>query len=246
MKVLILAGGLGTRLNEITKVIPKPMVKIKKYPIIIYVMLPYIKFGYCDFIIALGYKGEKILEFFLKKKINNLIKKKIKKGYTFKKKIFGKICNITFLETGKKTMTGGRIKRATKLLDNDFFLTYGDGVSNINIENLKKFHFKQKKLVTVTAVNPPARFGEIIFSKNKVINFSEKKRIKNTWINGGFFVINKKFIKYLKNDKTILERDPLEKVAKINQLAAFKHHSLWQCLDTKRDISYINTIIDKI
>jgi len=143
-------------------------------------------------------------------------------------------------------MTGGRIKRATKLLDNDFFLTYGDGVSNINIENLKKFHFKQKKLVTVTAVNPPARFGEIIFSKNKVINFSEKKRIKNTWINGGFFVINKKFIKYLKNDKTILERDPLEKVAKINQLAAFKHHSLWQCLDTKRDIAYINTIIDKI
>jgi len=247
MKVIILAGGLGTRLEEITKTIPKPMVKIKGKPIILYVMNCYIKYGYTDFIIAMGYKGEKIVEFFLKKKINKTIQNQIKKGLSYKTKIFKKNCNLTFLDTGQKTMTGGRLKRASRLIsDEDFFMTYGDGISNVNINKLKKFHFNQKKPVTVTAVNPPARFGEIIFKKNRVVNFSEKKQIKNSWINGGFFVINRKFIKLIKNDKSILERSPLEILAKKNKLSAFKHKSYWQCFDTKRDMSYIKTIIKKI
>ena len=247
MKIIILAGGLGTRLEEITKTIPKPMVKIKKKPIILHVMHTFIKFGHCDFIIALGYKGEKIIEYFLNKKVTAVIKKNLKTGFRIKQKLFGKECILTFLDTGQSTMTGGRLKRAAELIKEDkFFVTYGDGIGNINLSNLKKFHIKKNKLITVTAVNPPARFGEIIFKNNKVIKFTEKKPIKSSWINGGYFIVNKKFIKFIKNDQTILERYPLEHAAKIGQLAAFKHSSFWQCLDTKRDIAYIESALNKI
>ena len=247
MKVVILAGGLGSRLEEITKVIPKPMVLIQKKPIILYVMRTFIKFGHCDFVIALGYKGEKIFEYFSKKKTTFLIKKKLKKGLKIELKLFGKICSITFLDTGQKTMTGGRLKRASKLIqDNKFFLTYGDGLGNINLSKLKNFHNSQNKMVTVTAVNPPARFGEIILKNNEVIDFTEKQPIKSSWINGGYFIITKKFINYIKNDKSILERYPLETIAKKKQLSAYKHHSLWQCLDTKRDIPYIKNLLSKM
>jgi len=247
MKTIILAGGLGTRLEEITKIIPKPMIKVKRKPIILYVMHSFIKFGHCEFIIALGYKGEKIVEFFLKRKINKEIKKELKVGFKIKSKIFGKECSLTFLDTGQNTMTGGRLRRASKLIkDEFFFMTYGDGIGNVNLTKLKKFHYKNKKLVTVTAVNPPARFGEIIFKNNNVTKFSEKKAIKSSWINGGFFIINKKFIKFIKNDQTILERFPLEYVAKKKQLAAYKHSSIWQCIDTKRDISYIQAVLPKL
>jgi len=244
MKVIILAGGEGTRLGDITKSIPKPLVKIGKFPIIVRIIKIYLNYNINNFVIALGYKGDKIVEYFLKRKININYKKKIKKGLTIKKKIFGKMCNITFLDTGQKTMTGGRVRQAGKFLnETNFHLTYGDGLSNVNIKKLTESHKKNKKLVTVTAVRPPARFGELIIKKNKVIDFSEKKPIKTSWINGGFFIMNKNFLSLIKNNESILEREPLEKAARIKQLSAFKHEGFWQCMDTKRDKDKLSKII---
>ena len=244
MKAIILAGGEGTRLGDITKSIPKPLVKIGKFPIIVRIIKIYLNYNINNFVIALGYKGDKIVEYFLKKKININYKKKIKKGVTIKKKIFGKLCNITFLDTGQKTMTGGRVRQAGKFLNEmNFHLTYGDGLSTVNIKKLTEFHKKNKKLVTITAVRPPARFGELIIKKNKVIDFSEKKSIKTSWINGGFFIMNKNFLSLIKNNKSILERKPLEKAVRIKQLSAFKHEGFWQCMDTKRDKDKLSKII---
>ena len=244
MKAIILAGGEGTRLGDITKSIPKPLVKIGKFPIIVRIIKIYLNYNINNFVIALGYKGEKIVEYFLKKKIDINYKKKIKKGLTIKKKIFGKMCKITFLDTGQKTMTGGRVRKAGKFVNEaNFHLTYGDGLSTVNIKALTKSHKKNKKLVTVTAVRPPARFGELIIKKNKVIDFSEKESIKTSWINGGFFIMNKKFLNLIKNNETILEREPLETAARIKQLSAFKHEGFWQCMDTKRDKDKLSKII---
>lgn len=217
MKVVILAGGLGTRLSEYTKTIPKPMVKIKGKPLIYYVMKSYVKYGFKDFIIALGYKG-------------NIIKKYFKKN-NFKWK-------IKLVDTGLKTMTGGRLKRLSKFLTSDtFMMTYGDGVSNVNLKRLVKFHKKNKKLITLTSVRPPARFGVIkIMKGGKVSYFKEKSKVDEGWINGGFFVIEPKFLKYIRNDKTFLEKEPLEKACKKKQLMAFKHNGFWQCVDSKRDL----------
>jgi glucose-1-phosphate cytidylyltransferase len=246
MRVLILAGGLGSRLGSITKLIPKPLVKVAGLPILIHIVKIFIKYNHTNFIIALGYKGSVILEYFIGKKVSRDIKNKLRTGYSINKKLFKKQCKFTFIDTGLKTMTGGRIKRISKVIhDENIFVTYGDGVGNINIDKLKKNHFKKKKLVTVTAVNPPARFGELILKSGKVLNFSEKKPIKNSWINGGFFIMNRKFFKYIKNDKSILERDPLEKITKLGQLNAYKHGDFWQCMDTKRDQDVLNKIIKK-
>ena len=209
MKCIILAGGKGSRLSELTKSIPKPMVTINNKPIIFHIMSHYRKYGIKDFIIAAGYK------------------KKIIKNY-FRKKIFD--WNIKIVDTGLKTMTGGRLKRLEKFIrkNENFMFTYGDGVSNVNIKKLLNFHYKEKKIVTVTAVHPPARFGEIVLNKNLVKSFKEKPQVKNGWINGGFFVSNYKFFKYIKNDQDILEKDPLENLCKQNQLAAYKHNGFWK------------------
>ena len=225
MKVIILAGGLGTRLSEYTKTIPKPMVKINKIPIIERIMQHYSTYGFCDFIIALGYK-------------KNFIKKYFKKS-KYKK------WNINLIDTGKFTMTGGRIKRLEKYLDEneDFMVTYGDGISNVNINKLVKFHRLHKKLVTLTAVRPPARFGALKIKGDRVVYFKEKSSLDEGWINGGFFVIKKEFLKYIKNDQTFLERKPLEIAAKLNQLKAYKHKGFWQCMDTKRDKDRLEKII---
>ena len=186
MKVVILAGGYGTRLSEYTKTIPKPMVQIKGKPLIYYVMKNYAKYGFKDFYIALGYKG------------------KIIKDY-FKKNTFG--WNINLIDTGLKTMTGGRLKRLKKYLSNETFLmTYGDGVSNVNIKKLIKFHKKKKRIFTLTAVRPPARFGAIKIKSDMVTYFKEKSKLDEGWINGGYFVINPKFIKLIKNDQTFLKK----------------------------------------
>tara|TARA_B100000886_G_C20373722_1_gene470767 strand:+ start:539 stop:1231 length:693 start_codon:yes stop_codon:yes gene_type:complete len=215
MKIVILAGGMGTRLAEYTKTIPKPMVHINKKPIIYFILKHFANFGFKDFIIAAGYKGQVI------------------KNY-FSKKNFG--WNIKIINTGLKTMTGGRLLRLKKYLNNeDFFLTYGDGISNVNLKKLLSFHKKNKKIVTMTAVRPPARFGAIKIKNNKVVYFKEKSSLDEGWINGGFFVMSQPIFKFLKNDKTFLERDPLEKIGKINQLFAFKHSGYWQCMDTIRD-----------
>lgn len=229
MIALILAGGFGSRLDELTKTIPKPLVKIGSEPIILHIMKIYLSQGYSNFVIATGYKSYEITKFFLGKKIN---KKIIDVEYYIK----GKKCKIKLINTGIKSMTGGRLKEAAKYIkDENFFLTYGDGLANINLKKLLLIHNKQKKLVTITAVNPPPRFGEVRIINNKVVDFSEKKVIKNIWINGGFFVVNKRFISFIKDKKTILEKEPLEKAARFRQLSVYKHYRFWQCMDTKRD-----------
>ena len=215
MKVVILAGGYGTRLAEYTKIIPKPMVKIKKLPIIIYIIKHYKRYGFKDFIIASGYKGKFIKDFFKKNK-------------------FG--VNIEVVDTGLKTMTGGRVKRLKKKINNQaFLLTYGDGVSDVNLSKLVTFHKKHKFLCTLTAVRPPARFGAIKVVGNKINYFKEKSKIDEGWINGGFFVFEPSIFKYIKSDKTFLEKEPLEILSKKNKLGAFKHDGYWQCMDTIRD-----------
>ena len=222
MKVIILAGGFGTRLSEYTKTIPKPMIEINGKPIIFHIMKLYAKYGYKDFYIALGYKGEIIKKF-------------------FKKNFFD--WKINLIETGKTTMTGGRLKRLKKYIGQEtFMMTYGDGVSNINLKKLLKFHNKNKKIVTLTAVRPPARFGALKIKGQTVSYFKEKSKLDEGWINGGFFVIEPEFFKFIKNDQTYLEREPLEKVTKKKQLAAFKHSGFWQCMDTKRDKDKLDKI----
>tara|TARA_B100000029_G_scaffold513343_1_gene612645 strand:- start:474 stop:1166 length:693 start_codon:yes stop_codon:yes gene_type:complete len=215
MKVVILAGGMGTRLPEYTKAIPKPMVKINNTPIIIHIMKHYAKYGFKDFLIATGYKS-KVIKNFFKRKISNW--------------------NVKIVNTGKNTMTGGRIKRLKKLINKEtFMLTYGDGLSNVNLNSLLRIHKKNKSIATLTAVRPPARFGAIKVYGNKVIYFKEKSNLDEGWINGGFFVFEPKIFDYLKNDNTYLERDPMEKISKKRKLGAYKHKGFWQCMDTKRD-----------
>ena len=202
MKVVILAGGLGTRISELTKIVPKPMIKVLGKPIIHRIIDHYYLYGHKEFYIALGYKGEVIQKYFQ----NCKLKKGIK---------------INCIKTGKKTMTGGRIKRLSKYLKSDFLLTYGDGLSSVNLDKLLKFHKKKKKLVTVTAVRPPARFGTIKITKDKVKYFKEKNHLDEGWINGGFFVMSPNFIKFIKSDQTYLEREPFERITKKKKICCF-------------------------
>ena len=228
MKVVILAGGLGTRLSEYTKTIPKPMVKIGPYPIIVHIIKHYIKYGFNDFILATGYKSYVFKKYFKNFK---------KAGSEFKAKVMKKKCKINIVDTGKNTLTGGRLKKVKKFLpiNENFLFTYGDGVSNVDIDKLVSLHIKRKKLITVTAVRPPARFGEIVIKKNTVKSFKEKPQTSKGWINGGFFVANTNFLKFIRRDSEILERYPLEKVTKLRQLSAYKHFGFWKCMDVKRD-----------
>ena len=225
MKIVLLAGGFGTRMSEYTKTIPKPMININGRPLLLYIMKHYAKYGYKDFYIALGYRGEIIKKF-------------------FNKKFFD--WNINLIETGQNTMTGGRLKRLKKHIGKEtFMMTYGDGLSDINLKKLLEFHKKNKKLVTLTAVRPPARFGVIKFKGQLVSYFKEKSKLDEGWINGGFFVMQPEFFKFIKGDNTYLEREPLEKVTKKKQLAAFKHKGFWQCMDTKRDKDHLDKILKK-
>ena len=214
MKVVILAGGKGTRLSEYTKLIPKPMMKIVKIPIIVRIIKYYYKFGFKDFIIATGYK-KKVIEKYFSKNLKNL--------------------NIKTVDTGLNSMTGGRIKFLKNLLHSTFLLTYGDGLSNVNLKKLIKFHKQNKYFVTLTAVRPPARFGGIKISGKRVKYFKEKSKLDEGWINGGFFVMEPKIFDYIKNSKTILEQYPLEKLSSQKKLGAYKHNGFWQCVDTIRD-----------
>ena len=225
MKVVLLAGGFGTRLSEYTKTIPKPMIEVGGQPMLVHIMKQYAKYGFKDFYIALGYKGETIKKF-------------------FNKKFFD--WNINLIETGKNTMTGGRLKRLKKYVGKKtFMMTYGDGLSNVNLSKLLKHHKKNKKLVTLTAVRPPARFGALKLKGNNVSYFKEKPKLDEGWINGGFFVMEPEFLKFIKNDNTYLEREPLEKITRKKQLAAFKHEGFWQCMDTKRDKDNLNKILKR-
>ena len=224
MKVVLLAGGAGTRLSEYTKTIPKPMISVAGQPILLHIMKHYAKYGFKNFYIALGYKGEIIKKFFSKKFFD---------------------WNINLVETGRNTMTGGRLKRLKKYVGKEtFMLTYGDGLSNVNLQKLLKFHKKNKKLVTLTAVRPPARFGALKLKGHNVSYFKEKSKLDEGWINGGFFVMEPEFFKFIKNDSTYLEREPLERVTKKKKLAAFRHTGFWQCMDTKRDKDKLDKILN--
>ena len=244
MKVVILAGGLGTRLGEITKVIPKPMIKIGEHPIIWHIIKYYLSFNHKDFIIALGYKSDIIKKYFLKiakENINSNIKKN--KSVLEIKNIFQKNCSITLVDTGLKSMTGGRLKRISSFLKNDsFMLTYGDGLSNIDINKLIEFHNSHKKLATISAVHPIARFGELKLQGKNVISFKEKPQTTNGWINGGFFVFENDVLNKLTNDNTVLESFPLESLSKEGELKAYKHNGFWYCMDTFRDKDHLNTV----
>ena len=222
MKVVILCGGYGTRLSEETTIKPKPMIKIGKKPILEHIMGIYEYYGYSQFILALGYKSKYIKKFY---------KNKNKK-------------NINLVYTGKDTKTGGRLLRLKNYLKDEktFMLTYGDGVSNINIKKALQFHNNHGRIATITAVRPPVRFGELKINKNKVKSFKEKPQVGQGWINGGFFIFNNEILDFIKNDQTMLEREPLEKLTKTGQLMAFEHKGFWQCMDTMRDKILLNKL----
>ena len=217
LQVVILAGGLGTRLMEKTKKIPKPLVTIGGKPILYHIIKHYQFYGLRNFIICTGYKGDLIKKYFVKNQIKNI--------------------NVRLIQTGLNSLTGKRILKIKKYIKDDFFLTYGDGLSDVNLIKKYKFFKKKNKIGVVTAVNPNERYGILKIKKNnQVCNFSEKPINSNHWINGGFFLFKKKIFKYLKNKKNeMLEREPLVKLANDNELVAYKHKSFWKPMDTLRD-----------
>lgn len=243
MKVVLLAGGLGTRLAEETDIKPKPMVEIGGKPILWHIMKIYAHHGFNEFIVCCGYKGHVIKEYFSNFFLhhsdvtfdlsNNSMEVHNSAAENWK---------ITLVDTGKDSMTGGRIKRIEPYVNNSaFMLTYGDGVSNINIKALVDFHKKNNKMCTVTAVQPESRFGVLdINSNNEVRSFMEKPKGEFGWINGGFFVCQPEVFKYIKGDDTIWEREPLEAIAKANQLAAYKHEGFWKPMDSLKDKQDLN------
>lgn len=242
MKVVILAGGLGTRLSEYTENIPKPMVEIGDKPILWHIMKNYAEFDYKEFYVALGYKGEKIKEYFLNfKTLNSDFYIDLKNNEMKVHNTDNVDWKINLIQTGQETMTGGRLKRLAQYINDDtFMLTYGDGLANVDLNKLVNFHKKHGKMVTVTAVRPPARFGELTIDNDRVVEFKEKPQINEGWINGGFFIIEPRFLEFIKNDSTILEQEPLFKVAAIGEMMAYKHFGFWQCMDTKRDKEFLN------
>jgi glucose-1-phosphate cytidylyltransferase len=238
MKVVILAGGLGTRLSEETVLRPKPMVEIGDMPILWHIMKIYSSYGFNDFVICLGYKGYVIKEYFANYFLHKSdVTINLKENKLQVHDSFAEPWNITLVDTGLNTMTGGRIKRVRQHLgDETFFLTYGDGVADVDIREALAYHQQNKKLCTVTAVQPSGRFGAINLSEyDAVTSFTEKPRGDGAWINGGFFVCEPAVIEYIENDATIWEREPLERLAEDGQMQAYKHHGFWKPMDTLRD-----------
>ena len=238
MKVVILAGGLGTRLSEETSIRPKPMVEIGGLPILLHIMKIYSDQGYNDFVICLGYKGYLIKEYFnnyFLHKSDVTINLETNSITVHDTKV--EPWKITLVDTGINTMTGGRIRRIQHHINSEpFMLTYGDGVSNVDIEKLLSFHRENKDIVTVTAVQPSGKFGALNIGENDTVNsFIEKPKGDGTWINGGFFVCEPEIFNYLKDDQTIWEREPLENIAKDNKMKAYKHYGFWKPMDTLRD-----------
>jgi len=237
MKVILLAGGLGTRISEYTDVIPKPMVPIGGYPILWHIMQTYAHYGHKDFYLALGYKAEVIKEYFLGYHARNAdFTVDLCSGSVESHNRQDKDWRVTLVDTGKNSMTGGRVKRLQEYIgDEPFMLTYGDGVSDINIDHLLRFHKSHGKMVTISAVHPAARFGELELEDQSVTTFQEKPQTTQGWINGGYCVVQPEFFNFIEGDSTILEREPLEKIAAMGELMAYTHDGFWQCMDTKRD-----------
>lgn len=244
MKVVILAGGLGTRISEETIVRPKPMVEIGGKPILWHIMKIYSAYGFNDFIICLGYKGYVIKEYFANYFLHTSdVTFDISKNDIKIHNNHAEPWKVTLVDTGENTMTGGRLKRIAHHLGNeDFFCTYGDGVSNVNIDALLKRHKTQGLLATLTAIQPPSRFGVLDITNTNIIGFREKPKSEGGWINGGFFVFSPKILDYIKDEHTVLEQEPLEKLATENQLAAFYHNDFWYAMDTLRDKNYLESM----
>jgi glucose-1-phosphate cytidylyltransferase len=244
MKVILLAGGFGTRLSEYTDIIPKPMVTVGGRPILWHIMRTYAHFGHKDFYLALGYKAELIKEYFLHyRSLNADFTVDLASGAVSSHQTDEVDWRVTLVHTGLESMTGGRVKRLQSFIgDEPFMLTYGDGVADIDMDALLKFHRSHGKMVTVTAVHPGARFGELMIESDQVHSFQEKPQMGQGWINGGYFVIQPEFFDLIEGDATILERVPMERVARMGELMAYRHEGFWQCMDTKRDRDYLEEL----
>lgn len=245
MKAVILCGGLGTRLAEETQLRPKPMVTVGGRPILCHILDIYSQSGVNDFVLALGYKGEFIKEYFLNyRALSGDLIIDLQKGTTEHLRESHKNWKLSLIHTGDTTMTGGRLYRLRDLLvkEGTFFLTYGDGVADIDIADLLRFHKSHGKLATITAVRPPARFGEMVVDGTQVVEFKEKPQTHEGWINGGFFVFEPAVLEYVTDDQTVLEGSPLERLASNHQLMAYKHGGFWQCMDTLRDKQYLEKL----
>ena len=238
MIVVLLAGGLGTRLAEETEVRPKPMVEVGGRPILWHIMKQYAHYGFKEFAVALGYKGDTIKRYFLDyATMNSSFTVKLSSGDAVRRGGCGEDWTVHLMDTGANTMTGGRLKRLAPLVrSGTFLMTYGDGVSNVNIKKLVEFHRSHGKLATVTAVRPPARFGGLEFEGDRVARFTEKPQVGEGWINGGFLVLEPAVLEYIAGDETHWELEPLERLAAEGQLMAYKHDDFWQCMDTLREL----------
>ena len=247
MKVVILAGGLGTRISEETSIKPKPLIEVGGRPLLWHVMKIYSAFGLTDFVICLGYKGYMIKEFFANYFLHmsdvtiNLANNEIKVHHNYSDP-----WTVTLVDTGENTMTGGRIKRIKPSLveGEDFFLTYGDGVGDVDIKKLLEFHRKQKTLATLTATRPLGRFGALRIANNKALDFEEKPVGDRAWVNGGFFVCSPKVLDYIEGDQTTWEREPLSRLTSEGQLSTYLHGGFWQPVDTLRDKTTLQDLWD--
>ena len=237
MKVIVLAGGFGTRLSEYTESLPKPMVSIGGKPILWHIMKNYAYFGHKDFYIALGYKAEVIKEYFLHyRTLNADFTVNLGTGAVTPHQLDEVDWEVTLVDSGLHTMTGGRVKQMKPFIGNEtFLLTYGDGLSDVNLDELINFHKRHGKLITMTAVRPATRFGELELDGDQVTSFEEKPQLDDGWINGGFFVMEPECMELIEADNIMLEREPLVAAAKQGELMAYRHEGFWQCMDTKRD-----------
>ena len=244
MKVIILAGGFGTRLSEYTETIPKPMVTIGGRPILWHIMKTYASFGHKDFYLALGYKSDVIKKYFLNyHSLNSDFTVDLANGDVEPHHVDDTDWRVTLVNTGLNTMTGGRIKRLRSFICNEpFMLTYGDGVANIDINALLKFHKEHGKLVTLTSVRPPSRFGDLEFDGDCISSFQEKPQLHEGWINGGFFICQPEVLDLIDGDNQMFEREPLERLAKAGELMAYKHQGFWHSMDTKRDRDMLESL----
>jgi len=244
MKVAILAGGVGSRLSEETTVKPKPLVEIGGSPILWHIMMHYAHYGFSDFTIALGYKGEVIKKYMIDYcKLNSNLTVDFKNGDIKIHDGYKPEWKVDLIDTGKDTLTGGRIKRLAPYLGNEtFMLTWGDGVSDVNLHKLLEFHRSHGKLATLTAVRPTARFGHLDLNGDRIMEFSEKPQTKEGWINGAFFVLEPGVFDYIEGDETQWEHEPMQRLAKEGQLMAYKHTGFWQCMDTLRDKKLLESL----
>jgi|SaaInlStandDraft_6_1057023.scaffolds.fasta_scaffold22484_1 glucose-1-phosphate cytidylyltransferase len=244
MKVILLAGGFGTRLSEYTDLVPKPMVMIGGKPILWHIMQIYARFDHKDFFVALGYKSEVIKKYFLNyHQLNSDFMVDLSSGVVNQYGGNHVDWKVNLVNTGEKSMTGGRVKRMQPFIGNEtFMLTYGDGIADIDLDELLKFHRSHGKMITVSAVHPAARFGEIEIDGARVVSFKEKQQMHDGWINGGYFVVEPEFFDLIAGDSSMLEREPLEQATQAGELMVYRHEGFWHCMDTKRDLDHLRSL----